>query len=258
MTAATKLARKLIRLADRAGFPISSPIRTGAGTGLKLHLLNATREHLQGSCETPVQRCLQAHLKPGDVFLDVGANIGFFSVIGARLVGPRGKVLAIEPVPENVQCITANARINGFDNVETIAAAAGAEDGAGRLFVADHSGGATLSADDMPPDLVDTMTVPVLTIDHLVESGRLKTPDLVKIDVEGTEMAVLNGMTRTFATHRPLVVFEVDDMERTRAEAKFSDIAYWLEGRGYTVELLTQSYVDIAWTVLHGLARPVE
>jgi FkbM family methyltransferase len=254
MTAAPKLARRLIRLAGQAGLPISTKIRSGVGQGLRISLLNATREHLQGSCEIPVQRCLRQHLAPGGIFLDVGANIGFFSLIGARLAGPHGKVFAIEPVPENTRCIVANAKINGFTNVQVIAAAAGEDDRQGRLFIADHSGGATLSVADMPPDLVNTLTVPVFTIDHFVETGRIDPPTFVKIDVEGTEMAVLEGMAGTLGRHRPAIVYEVDDRDPAQAEEKFAAIARRLEAFHYRVQRLDRSYQGIAWTVLHGLA----
>lgn len=256
MMTATGIVKRMIGVADRIGVPLTAGIRSGAGRGLRINLLNATREHAQGTCEPPVQRCLGEYLGTGDVFLDIGANIGFFSIIAARLVGPGGRVLAIEPVPENARCIRANALINRLGNVEVIEAAAGAGRGRGRLLVAAHSGGATLSEDDAPPDLVDTLDVPVLVVDELVDEGRIPVPTLVKIDVEGTEPAVVDGIAGTLVRHRPVVVFEVDDADPRRAECKYQALATRIGGLGYRVDRLERSYAGIPWAVIHGVALP--
>lgn len=254
MAITKKIAQFIIRTANRGGVSITVPVRSGAGQGLRIHLLNATREHMNGTCELPVQQCLADLLKPGDVFLDIGANIGFFSIIAARLVGPRGHVFAIEPVPGNVSCIHDNARINGLGNVKVVPLAAGASDSTGVLYLAAHSGGATLSSADLPPDLTRAMEVSVLSIDYLIESGRIEVPAMVKIDVEGTEMAVLDGMRRTLDLHRPMVVFEVDDEQPAVAETKYAALAGRLVQHGYRVERLERSYQGISWSVIHGLA----
>lgn len=256
MMTATRIAKRMIGVADRMGVPVTAGIRAGAGRGLRINLLNATREHAEGTCEPPVQRCLGEHLGTGGVFLDIGANIGFFSIIAARLVGPGGRVLAIEPVPENARLIRANARINRLGNVEVIEAAAGAGSGQGRLFIAAHSGGATLSADDAPPDMVDVMDVPVVVVDELVNEARIPVPTVVKIDVEGTEPAVIDGMARTLERLRPVVIFEVDDADPRQAERKYEALAARIGAFGYRVDRLERSYAGIPWAVIHGVALP--
>src|SRR3546814_1322792 len=86
MTVATRLARLLIDAADEAGLPLHATIQSGVGRGLRINLRNAPRSYIQGTNELPVQQCLERLLKPGDVFLDIGGNIGFFALIAARLV----------------------------------------------------------------------------------------------------------------------------------------------------------------------------
>jgi FkbM family methyltransferase len=256
MSMFTNIARILVRSADDAGLPIALPIRGGVARGLRLGLRNATRAHLQGSCEVPVQHCLERYLRPGDVFLDVGGNIGFFSLMAARLVGPEGRVYAVEPVPENVGCIRVNALLNRLTNVTVLPLAAGRAEGTATLMLAAHSGGATLSGDDIPPDLTGRIEVPVSTIDRLIETGAIRPPALVKIDVEGSEPAVLEGMERTLTQHRPKIVFEVDSAAPARAHARFDAVAGYLSRFGYHIDRLDPSYTGVDWTVLHGLALP--
>jgi FkbM family methyltransferase len=256
MSMLTHLAKVLVRSADEAGLPIALPIRGGVARGLRLGLRNATRAHLQGSCEIPVQRCFERYVRPGDVFLDVGGNIGFFTLMAARLVGPEGRVYAIEPVPENVRCIQVNARLNRLTNVTVLPLAAGRAEGTATLMLAAHSGGATLSGEDVPPDLTGQIDVPVSTIDHLIETGIMRPPAMVKIDVEGTESAVLEGMERTLTQHRPKIVFEVDSADPARASARFDAVAGYLRRFDYRIDRLDPSYTGVDWTVLHGLALP--
>ncbi|WP_109156055.1 MULTISPECIES: FkbM family methyltransferase [unclassified Azospirillum] len=255
MAIAKKIARFVIKAANRGGVSITVQVRSGVGQGLRIQLLNATRDHLNGTCEPPVQQCLADCLKSGDVFLDIGANIGFFSIIAARLVGIRGRVVAVEPVLANVSCIQENARVNGLGNVTVLPVAAGACNGTGTLHLTAHSGGATLSSDDLPPDVTDKTEVPVLSIDGLIDSGRIAVPAMVKIDVEGTELAVLDGMRRTLDSHHPMIVFEVDDERPAAAEAKYAALAARLAQHGYRVERLERSYQGIAWSVIHGFAQ---
>lgn len=256
MSAPVQMARRIGALAARAGLPLALPIRSGVGKGLRLQLQNATRSHLRGDCELPVQQVLTDRLRPGDVFLDVGASIGFFTLMAARLVGPEGLVYAVEPVASNADAIETNARINHLGNVRTVRAAAGARNGQGMLFLARHAGGATLSEADRPPDLVGEVSVPVVSLDQLIADGRMRPPSLVKIDVEGAELAVLEGMAECLARHRPQLVFEVDDRDAEIAETKFAALTGWLRHAGYETERLDQCYQDVPWTVLHGFARP--
>src|SRR5688572_30507212 len=91
-------------------------VQGGEAAGLKFSFPQ-NLDFLRGSTERPVQRCLAAHLGPGDVFYDVGANVGFFSLLATKRVGPDGVVYALEPVAENASAVRRNARLNGLTNV---------------------------------------------------------------------------------------------------------------------------------------------
>lgn len=235
------------------GVPLTGRIRHGPAAGLRLRLDGAPRAMLSGRYEEPVQMALAQRLRPGDGFVDVGANIGFFSLLAGLAVGPDGWVLAVEPVPANAALIRANAALNRLPRVTVVEAAAGAVDGAGELVLARHNGGAALSTAPVPPDACGRITVPVVTVDTLMAGNRLPPPGLIKIDVEGSEAEALNGMRGTIARHHPAILFEVDAPTRDEAERRFADLSAALAAHGYGVDTLPAAYPAGGWAVLHGL-----
>jgi FkbM family methyltransferase len=209
-----------------------------------------------GSYEWPVQVALAANLQPGNIFYDVGANLGFFTVLAARLVGAGGRVYAFEPVPENAAAVRHNVRLNGFTQVTVLQKAVADTAGHGELRQAYHAGGSALSTVAPPPDVKGIIPVVVVTIDGLVAAGTCAPPSLVKIDVEGAELPVLKGMIETMREHRPLILFEIDDGDPIAYYEKMADCTAFLEGCRYKVRPLADAYPGIAWHVGHRLAFP--
>ncbi len=134
-------------------------------------------------------------LKPGQTFMDIGANIGLYSVVAAGTVGEKGRVLSVEPSPENVAIFRRSLEVNGFKNVEVVPGAIGEEDGTAVLFLndlnkADHR---LYNADGRDK----TVPIAVHSVDSLLRQRSLK-PDWFKIDTQGYEHKVWRGM-RQFA-----------------------------------------------------------
>lgn len=250
------LERRAAGVAGRVGVDLPVRVRGGVGRGLRISLRNASGDYARGDNELPVQRAVVDHLRPGGVFYDIGSNIGFFALIAARAVGPSGHVYAFEPVPENAACIRANARANHLDTITVIGEAAGAESGTAELWLVPHPGGATLSAGDAGSDATSRLEVRTVAVDELVGAGRLRPPTVVKIDVEGAEAAVLDGMAETIAAHRPVLVVEVDDADAAVAQRKYDALAARVSQAGYRVEQLARSYTETDWNVLHFAAVP--
>ena len=228
----------------------------GVGTRLAFDPGTADAHYARGDVELPVQEALAARLHPGGVFYDVGANVGFFTVIGARLGGATGRVVALEPVPANAALIRRNCDLNGFGGVLVIEQAASDSIGIGELILARHSGGAALSTASRPVDATTTIDVELTTIDALVDELALP-PTLVKIDVEGAELAVLTGMADTLARHRPTIVCEIDDGDRRRYQEKHDECVDLLEESGYRITELADSYPGSTWSVGHFVADPI-
>ncbi len=231
-------------------------IREGAGKGLLIDRRRASADYVAGTNELPVQEALRRHLHPGDVFYDVGSNVGFFALIAARLVGPSGRVYAFEPVAENAELVRANAALNGFENVQVITVAVGARSGTSTLLLARHPGGATLSTAEPPPDLAGRREVTVAALDDLSRAGTIRPPSLVKVDVEGGEVEVLEGMARTLAAARPVVIIELDDRTVAGVAGKYGQVDDFFSTSGYATRFLEPSYRHERWHVLHVEARP--
>lgn len=234
---------------------MSVTIDGGVGEGLRIGLRRASGDYASGANERPVQQAVVAHLETGAVFYDVGANVGFFSMIAARCVGPTGTVVAFEPEPSNARCIEANMRRNRFDTVRVVTAAVGARSGEGELVVADHPGGATLGTRPAAP-AGRVLRVRVVCLDDLVGDHALPPPTMVKIDVEGTELDVLAGASKVLADHEPTLVIEVDGASVAEVDRAQARLEQALRVAGYTWTALPPSYEGIAWEVRHLLAQP--
>ncbi|HVE69691.1 MAG TPA: FkbM family methyltransferase [Solirubrobacteraceae bacterium] len=207
------------RRALRALAPLGSgelTIAGGAAGGLRLAAATFPLEHvhahhlLRGTLERPVQDALRRHVAPGAVVYDVGANLGFFSLLAARLTGPDGRVYAFEPVPANAAAVRANAAANGLGRVTVLELALGEVPGRAALTVPDDASWAFLER--YAPTRAGagaTLEVRVATADALVADGTLEPPGLVKLDVEGAELDVLTGMAETLRAHRPVLIAEM-------------------------------------------------
>ena len=141
---------------------------------------------------------LRAFIRPGDTFLDLGGNIGWFTLIGSRLVGPRGKVFAVEPDPANAAVLRENIRRNGCANTTLFEVAAGASESTARLYrSAENAGDHQMAATSDRTDWVD---VPVRRLDTLMTGDHARV-DVLKMDTQGSEVAALSGMGALLAAN---------------------------------------------------------
>ena len=232
-------------------------VRNGVAKGLKFNTGESCPELALGTYEVPIQNIFTQHLKSGDVFYDIGANVGFFSIIAAKLVGDTGKVYAFEPGKENAQSIRHNAQLNSFSQIEVIEKAVSNTSGEGQLLLAEYSGGHALATADAPPDLAGEVTVDLVSIDDLIAQNKIEPPNFVKVDVEGAELDVLKGMRETIKTHKPTIIYEVDDGDRTGYERKYRELANFFESLNYQVTQTEDSYDAIDWCVGHAVATPI-
>jgi FkbM family methyltransferase len=136
------------------------------------------------------------HLAPGNVVLDVGAHIGYYTLLSSKLVGPAGRVYAFEPTPDTFAILERNARTNERTNVTPVNAACGAHSGTATLYLNPANAGDNhlFSAEDSagPP-----VAVRIVAVDDYLPADT--TVDFVKMDVQGWEPAALRGMERTLS-----------------------------------------------------------
>ncbi len=229
------------------------------GKGLRFSVLDAGLSYLLGTAERPVQEALARYIKPGTVFYDIGANLGFFTVIGAKLVGPAGRVYAFEPVAENAETLRRNIALNHFDHVTVFEKAVSCSSGVGELLLVPDAGGATLSSTGtVPSEITGTTSVDLVSLDDLVASQMVPPPAVVKIDVEGAEWEVLQGMVNTIKASKPVLIYEIDDRDTTAFLRKRDQLEAFVNKMGYDVAYLKDAYPGAASTVGHAVATPAE
>lgn len=144
----------------------------------------------KGEYELAEVRCLQHVLLPGKNFIDCGANVGYFTILAAKLLGPTGRVEAFEPDPDNLEILRANVNNNQFTNVTVHAAAAGLKNGQRFLYQSVGNAGDHRTWNDNK-ELRPTVAVQVEQLDSVLAD--LERIDVMKIDVQGDEMQVLQG-----------------------------------------------------------------
>jgi FkbM family methyltransferase len=230
-------------------------IEAGLAFGLRFDAGPEAAAYVKGAVEVPVQETLSASLKTGAIFYDVGANVGFFSVLAGRIVGSAGTVYAFEPVPQNASRLENNARLNNLNNVEVIKIALSGRCGQSELLLARHSGGAVLRGAGIPPDFTESIAVETYTMDVFIEKEQLRPPNLVKIDVEGAELDVLKGMSGVLRKYGPKIILEIDDKVQSRCLDKLSACRKFLRDMGYKINILPNSYRDGNWFVRHLFAK---
>lgn len=160
---------------------------------------------LAGEYEPGVTAVFRRVLGLGMGVIDIGANIGWYTMLSAALVGATGRVFAIEPNPDNAKLIEASRRENGFGHVTVVQAAAGAEIGLLALNTS-HSNGTTSAIDGELGRLLGATTVPCLKLDDIIP-GEVPI-SLIKADVEGAEYLALQGCSGTILNHRPIIISE--------------------------------------------------
>ena len=187
------------------GTPLyGSVVRVAHGPAAGIRLVGERRSlaWISGRTESDVQHALVAHLPSGGVFVDVGASIGFLSLLAARIVGPGGTVVAFEPQPEAARSIERNAALNGFRvDVHQMAVSSRSGD-----VVLGDVGKAT--AHVVPRG--EGLHVPCTSLDSYLAEHEIE-PDLIKIYVEGHEDDVLRGMRAVLERRRSAVIVECHD-----------------------------------------------
>ena len=160
-----------------------------------------------GIWEPLATRAFLEPLREGGVAVDVGANLGYYTVVAGAAVGPGGRVVAVEPEPRNAALLEENVRLNGYeDRVEIVTAAAGEAQGSTLLHLSDANLGDHRAFDS--GDGRQAVEVPIVALDDLPAlAGRV---DVVKIDVQGAEAAVLRGARRLIERNREHLVVLVE------------------------------------------------
>ena len=204
-------------------------IQNGPAQGLWIRVNPRTGEHFQrGLGEPEVQRAMQQHLRRGMTFYDLGANIGFFSLLAARLVGSSGKIFSFEADPEIATRLRENLVRNNFAHAAVEEKAVWSEPGKVSFVRVDSNTspdrglGQVSTAESSS---VNTVAVEAISLDQFISTH--PAPGFVKCDVEGAEVAVFQGAERLLHEFRPILLIEVHSAENHLAlTRKFAQFGY--------------------------------
>jgi FkbM family methyltransferase len=165
---------------------------------------------LEGMWDPTLTRFINSTLKPGDVFIDVGAHVGYFTLLAGRRVGPLGTVLSIEPNPVALEELRLNVERSHLGNVLLAHTACGDSYDPVRLYLHTESNSSMASLSAANATSGATVDVACTRLDDLCQERGVARVQLVKIDVEGAELSVLRGMERILREMRPVIVLELD------------------------------------------------
>jgi FkbM family methyltransferase len=231
----TPLGRWMWRLYKRA-LPKGEAWVEVHGQKMWLNLDDRTQLSIAvGMHEKEAFELFRAMIKPGQTVVDIGANVGFYTLAAARAVGPEGRVIAFEPEPNNCERIRRNLEANGHRNVELCQMAVGEHSGQAKLFL-----GSDCGIHSLLPERASgaALEVEMVSLDDYFERHDL-IPDLVKIDAEGVELQVLRGLRRSLARFPDLtVICEIYDPNPEVVRRKKAEAAALLQTHGLRVEEL--------------------
>jgi FkbM family methyltransferase len=189
-----------------------------------------------GRYEPHLTSVFERYCRPGMTVVDVGANLGYYSLLAAKLVGPSGRVIAIEPNSENCRLLLSSLRLGGVTNVELIPVAC--DRTMGWAYYSSHVGSNGGLIDDGDLLTHPGVVVPTFRLDDIV-----KTPvGFMKMDVEGAEGRVVGGATKLIEHNRPIITTELTrEMLRRVSAASVADYLGYFESLGYAPTALEPS-----------------
>jgi FkbM family methyltransferase len=207
----------------------------GGSVVVDLATPHGRRLYAYGFCE-PASRAMRQLVKPGDVVIDAGANIGLFTVLAATRVGPAGHVIACEPSPTTMQLLRENVARNGFDHVEIGEVALAEQAGRLELEVFEPGSGSSSFAPEVA-GVGRRVEVAVTTLDDLAGEW-LERTSLVKLDVEGAELRTLQGASQLLERARPDFIVELEPEHLERQGASVGEVQSLFAAAGYEAFLI--------------------
>jgi FkbM family methyltransferase len=209
--------------------------------GLAMYIFNRPHfigVHLSGSYEPYTLKLFKDAVRPGATVLDIGANIGYFTLVAARQSGASGRVYAFEPGPENFQVLARNIEINKFRNVTAVPKAVGDRSEIRELVLGEDSDQHSLFGPPMVPR-TGAVAVECLALDGFLQDS---TPDVIKLDVEGNELFALEGMRGILGKSEHLVMFvELNPVCLRQANMEPEDLISKLHGFGFEIHIIDEN-----------------
>jgi FkbM family methyltransferase len=212
----------------RGGLNLAAPlglttieVAGGALAGKRLSLnLQEEKDYWLGTYEPDLQQAIAELVKPGMVAYDVGANIGYITLLLAQVVGAAGQVISFEALPNNVERLLNNLALNHLEGRVQVEAVAVVDHSRKVEFLVGPSGGmgkAQGSAGRQNVQYSKILEIPGLSLDEYVYQLGHPEPQIIKVDIEGGEVLALPGMARLLKEARPLILMELHGVEAAKS-----------------------------------------
>lgn len=187
--------------------------------------------YYRGTFEPHCLRYLRLCSRPGATIVDVGANIGVYTLESSLVVGPTGRVISIEAAPRNAQALRRNIELNGMENIVVLETAVGEITSSATLALSagGNLGMFTLGAASGEKEY----RVAVRRLDDLLAEKRVDKVDLIKMDIEGSEYHALLGAVGTLSRHRPTLVIELNEGALRGCRSSANEVKKLLRECGY-------------------------
>lgn len=226
--------RHIVYLASRLGLLKPSWFTVREGFSMYLDPKDYLQREIlcNGEWEAEETDFIRSALRAGQVFIDVGANIGYFTLLAAKIVGEHGSVPSIEPNSFAASRVREHLNQNNLQNVFLERVACSDCEQVGILYLDNKSNCAASSLSSKNAAGLG-VSVKCRTVDQLVKKYRLKRVDLIKIDVEGAELSVLRGMASTLKCFKPILLMELEPQLLWGFGVKISDVVNYLTSIDY-------------------------
>jgi len=182
-------------------------------------------------------------IKPGMTCIELGSNIGYYAVLESKIVGKNGKVIAIEASPDNYKYLQKNSKLQNFSNMETYNFVLGDHNGEVNFLTKSISNWSRIMKDNEKPNPSDSISkLPMKTLDSFLEEKKLDRVDFARMDVEGYEYNIYQGMKKTIEKFKPslLIEFHLNILGKSKTKKFLSE----LKNDGYETNYYTPRLLD--------------
>lgn len=192
-------------------------------------------------------------LKDGMYEVDIGSNIGYYALLAGMLVGPKGRVIAIEPEPNNYALLKMNVHNNNIENIETVQCAIGNKDGASEFYLTEASNTNSLIA-PRTGRIVSSIQVRTRKLDTLIKDYKVPHIDFIRMDIEGGEIIAIKGMQTILKRYKPKVLVELH-CDVAGSDAIKNLLSLFIRF-GYQVDCILDRDKDFVWEKEYTVFRP--
>jgi FkbM family methyltransferase len=192
-----------------------------------------------GTFEPHCLALLRKYVVRGSIVLDVGANIGLYTVEASRAVGPTGRVISIEAAPHHASAVEDSVQLNGMQNVTVVTTAVGSEKGEATLTLPSGGNMGMFTLGSVVGN--QSYAVSVRTIDDILSEQDVRSIDFIKMDIEGSEFCALTGAEKTIKKYRPPILIELNEVALQSCGSSADQVKSLLVSFGYRGFLIAKN-----------------